>query len=77
MKCEIVHQNVGRKIIAHFIDGGRSRTTHIDEVTIVGIRAAGIVDRLLKIWGRNVSDFEQLIWRDWRDVRLLVQGSHI
>ena len=46
-------------IIAHFADSRSSADRLYIEVIMVGIRAAGIVDRLLKIWGRNVSDFEQ------------------
>jgi len=33
----------------------------------VGIRDAGMVDLLLKIWGENVSDFEQAIGRAMTD----------
>lgn len=54
------------------ISGGNHRALHrrrpiahqLDiEVMIVSIRAAGMVDQLLNIRGRNVSDFEQAIGR--------------
>ncbi|WP_141249635.1 hypothetical protein, partial [Sphingobium sp. D43FB] len=57
----VVRGNIRRKSSRTSSTAAGSCTSRIYEVMIVSIRAAGMVDQLLNIRGRNVSDFEQAI----------------